>query len=223
MGLIVGPVMAVAFFAIEPGGPFIDSAGPDDAAARVTALASNAGLARVAGLGVPLGLLLMLYGLSGINRVIRQDTTVAALSRFGVLGMTLGGFGWMLASGLNHVIAKTDLASESEMQVATALFQVDLGITIVSFMAVALGFLAFSLDVSTMSPRGFHKVAALVIAAVSAICLAALIIGQVGSNADMITLARACYLPWTVWSVMLGVAFLQDGELARTIEAGEPA
>ena len=170
-----------------------------------------------------LGLVLMLYGLVGVTRVVRQDTTVGALARLGLLGMALGGFGWVLASGLNLVMAQTDLASASEMQAAEALFQADLGITIVCGMAVAGGFVAFSLGVATMSPRGPHKVAALVIAAVSLLCLAALVIGHAGQDATMISVARACYVPWTIWTVALGIAFLRGSELARTIEQGEPA
>ena len=68
--LIVGPVLALLFFLLQPGGMLIDSVESTDSIGRVQALASNATMAHVAALMVPLGLIVMIYGLTGLNRLI---------------------------------------------------------------------------------------------------------------------------------------------------------
>ncbi len=42
LALIVGPVLAVVFFLLEPGALLVDRADSSDAIASITALASNA-------------------------------------------------------------------------------------------------------------------------------------------------------------------------------------
>ena len=95
LGMIVGPLLALSFFALEPGATFIDSADPSDHEAVVTALASNQFLAHLTALLVPIGLLLMVYGLAGVNRVIQVERTATALARLGILAMTVGAIGWI--------------------------------------------------------------------------------------------------------------------------------
>ena len=115
LALIVGPVLALLFFVLEPGGMLIDTAASSDAAGKVTALASNASMAHVVALMVPFGLLLMLYGLAGINRAIVEDDNAAAVSRFGILSMTVGGFGWIISEGTTHILAETRIESEQAL------------------------------------------------------------------------------------------------------------
>lgn len=216
VGLMVGPVLALLFFLLEPGGVIIDPAASGDAVAVITALASNRGLAHATSLGIPLGLVMMLYGLAGINRVIREERMAAALSRLGILCMTVGAIGWILASGLNHVIAETQIGVEGAIQQAIPLHKVDSGVTIISGMMVSAGFIAFSLGLSAIYPPGFGKIAARVITAVSVLALIAFIIGHTGPSQTMVSVARACYFPWVLWSVYLGVGFLRGAGLPQT-------
>lgn len=215
LGLIVGPVLALLFFLLEPGSLLIDPAEPGDAVATITAMATNQTMAHISGIVVPLSLVLMLYGLTGINRVIQQEKMAAALSRLGTLCITVGAIGWVLTSGMNHVLAQTRIDAEQALQQAIAVYKADSGVTIISSMAVAAGILAFSLGLSALYPPGFHKIAALVIAAVSILALVALIIGHIGPNPDMILVSRACYFPWVVWIVFLGVGFLRGTGLPQ--------
>ena len=212
-GLIVGPILALAFFLLEPGALIFDPAEFGDADATVRALASNAAIAHTSALFVPLGLVLMLYGLNGISRAIGGDTMAAALSRLGILCMTVGVFGWILGSGLAHVIAATDLGSAQELERAITLYHVDSAVAILSTMAVASGFLGLNLGLAALFPPGRRKIAAAVVAAVSLVCLVALIIGHNVSDPGMITVARLCYFPWVAWTAALGVGFLQGREL----------
>lgn len=214
LGMIAGPALALVFFLLEPGGMIFDPAPSDDPVGNITALASNATMAHVTALGVPLGLILMLYGLAGINRVM-EESTAAAMSRLGIMFMMVGAFGWIISSGLNHVLATTELASEQAIQTAIAIYKVDSGLTVMSGIAVASGFLTFNLGMAAMFPSGGLRIGAVVIAAVSLVALIALIIGQTTQNETMFMVSRACYFPWVVWSIVLGVKFFEGGEFTR--------
>lgn len=213
LGLVVGPVLALIFFAIEPGGMFIQPADSTDPAATITAVASNPGIARVTALMVPLGLILMLYGLSGISRVMRPDTMAAALSRLGILFMNVGAFGWILTSGLTFILTRTQLDAAHALESAIPIYMVDSGMGMLSSLAVASGFMAFNLGLSAIYPPGPLRITALAIAAVSVICLIAVIIGNSVPDRTMITVSRICYFPWVAWSVVLGVRFLKGRSL----------
>ena len=213
LGLVVGPVLALVFFAIEPGGMFVQPADSTDPAATITSVASNPGIARVTALMVPLGLILMLYGLSGISRVMRPDTMAAAWSRLGILFMNVGAFGWILTSGLTYILTRTQLDSAQGLESAIPIYMVDSGMGMLSSMAVAAGFMAFNLGLSAIYPPGPLRITALAIAAVSVVCLIAVIIGNSIPDRTMITVSRICYFPWVAWSVVLGVRFLKGRSL----------
>lgn len=214
--LIVGPILALLFFLLQPGGMLIDSAVSTDPIGRIRALASNAGLAHGSGLLVPIGLLVMLYGLTGLNRliVLVEDDSASALSRFGILSATVGGFGWIISYGMIHILAETSIESADAVQAAVPVELASSGITFISSIAVSLGIMALSLGLSARDPVGFNKIAALVIFVVSAISVVALIIGQSGPNEGMVTLARLCYFPWVLWSITLGTRFLKAVSLS---------
>lgn len=124
LALIVGPVLALLFFLLEPGGILIDPVEPGDAVGGVTALASNTALAHLSSLLVPLGLVLMLFGLAGINRVTQGEGMSVGLSRLGILCMVIGGIGWILSAGFSHVLAETAMDSEAIGQ-AIPVYRVD--------------------------------------------------------------------------------------------------
>lgn len=216
LGLIVGPVLAFLFFLLEPGGILIDPVETGDAVGAFTALASNPTLAHVSSLLVPLSLVLMLFGLAGISRVTQGERMSGGLSRLGILCMTIGATGWILTTGLNHVLAETVMESDLAMQQAISVYRVDSGLTIISSMVGTAGVLAFSLGVSAIFPRAFGKTASLVIAAVSTLALIAFIIGHTGPSPDMIRVARACYFPWVAWIAFLGVRFLKGSGFPQT-------
>lgn len=209
LGLMVGPVLALVFFLLEPGGLLIEPAASGDSVAIVTAMASNPVMARIAALVVPLGLVLLVYGLTGISRVMHPDSTAAALSRLGILCMNVGVFGWIITSGLIFVFTRTALDVEQQMQSAITVYLVDSGLGIVSSMAVAAGFLMFNLGLSALYTQRVLRAAALLVAAVSLVSLLALIIGHNVDAPALITVSRLCYFPWVVWSAVLGARLLQ--------------
>ena len=212
--LMVGPAMALVFFLVEPGGLLVDPVDTTDSAGKITALASNPFLAHVSGLLVPLGLLLLLYGISGVSRVTTGPDFAAAGTRFGLLSATVGGVGWILVNGFDHLLARTRISSAEALEAAIPLYQVGLGITMISGIAVSLGLLVLSLSLASRERSGFHRIAALVIAVVSAFSVVALIIGYSVPDETMIALGRACYFPWVIWFIILGSKFLKAGRPA---------
>lgn len=214
LALIVGPVLALASFLIEPGGILIDPADTTDTLGSITAYVSNPVISRISALMVPLGLLAMLYGLSSIQQAIHDESIGDALSRFGILCMTLATFGWVFVRGLILILTNTEIGADADTDVALPdTYDVMIGITRISGLAAALGFLSFSLGLSTRDPLGFHKIAALVIAAISILSLASLIVGIFAPSQleNMVSIARLCYFPWVIWSAILGIGFIRRG------------
>ena len=213
-GLIVGPTTALLFFLLEPGALVIDPAEFGDADATVRALASNAAIAHTSALVVPLGLVLMLYGLNGINRTIGGDSMAAALSR---LGHPLHDGGRVrldprIRAGPRHRRDGSGLragggAGRSRCTTWTRPSRSS------RRWRVAAGFLGLNLGLWALFPSGTRKVVALAVAAISVVCLVSLIIGHNLSEPGLITVSRACYFPWVAWTAALGVGFLQGRDL----------
>ena len=61
LSLIVGPVLALVFYFLAPGGLLIDAADPADAAANIAATLGNTGLAHITAFVIPLGLIILFY------------------------------------------------------------------------------------------------------------------------------------------------------------------
>ena len=205
--LILGPVLAIVFFLIQPGGLLIESADPSDPVASITAVASNAALSNITALVIPLGLIMSIFGLYVVQAGVRDNGVGDALSRAGLTLIVIGNIGWVMTQGLTFVMA--DAQNPQALQATVPVYSVKAGITLVSGLAVALGFLAFSLALSTRDD--FNRIAAWIVAVASIIALVSLIIGISDSSQVETTMliVRICYIPWVIWSVMLGVNLLK--------------
>ena len=88
--LVIGPLLALGFFLIEPGGLLIDRADTTDAVAAITAKASNTELTHLTSLVVPFGLALLLFGFIVLQAgAIREGGGIGA-ALLAVLLMGLG-------------------------------------------------------------------------------------------------------------------------------------
>ena len=96
--LIVGPVLALVFFSLQPGSLLIESAEPSNPVASIRAFASNAALTNVTGLAVALGLVMTTVGLYVLQSGVRDGGTGDALSRAGLILIVFGNVGWVLDS-----------------------------------------------------------------------------------------------------------------------------
>lgn len=220
VALMIGPILALSFFLLEPGGVLIDTKESTDHMGKVTAFAENSALAHVVALVVPLGLVLTLYGFAGLHRVIDKNDLFDGMARLGIASLIIGGVGWIMVQGLAHVMANTDLGSESEVSAALSLYSVDVGLTLISSLAVSLGLIAFSAGVAMEEEPGIHRILALVITAVSIVSVVALIIGHTQADETMVAIGRACYFPWVIWMALLGARLLNpDAARAEEMQA----
>ncbi len=169
--LIVGPVLAFVFFLIQPGVLFIERADPTDGMASVAALSSNGALTNLTALVAPLGLVMTVFGIYVVQTGLRGNGSGDALSRSALALILTGNVGWVMSSGLLFSLAG---AEDAAGPVAQAVFAVRSGITLVSSVAVALGFGLFAVALSTR--EDFNKIAALIVAAVSIVSLLGFII-----------------------------------------------
>lgn len=208
ISLIVGPVLALVFWLIQPGGAIIDSADPANAQESIMAFVSNSGLAKATGLIIPVGLILFLYGIFTIQGNIRGNGNGDALSRLGAGIILIAVIGWVSTSALGNVIAGTDLQSAAEVTAAGSIFAAASGINVMSGLLGALGFLLFSLALSTRDD--FKQIPALVIALASAVGLAAGLWGGLDSAQLETTqlISAVVYLLTTIWSITLGLDLL---------------
>ena len=209
LSLIVGPALAFVCFLFQPGGVLFNNALMDNASATIVALERYHTYAIVSSIGIALGLILALYGQIALLRSLRSCPSDEALSQLGLLFLAVGAVGWVEMQGLNLEMAETSLEYAPSLQSAAAVFRVEFGISLIAGLAVALGFLLFSLGLASRDE--FNRIAAGIIAVVSVIALASQIIGISVAPllSTMIQISRICYVFWAIWSVSLGVGLLR--------------
>ena len=207
LALIAGPVLSIVFFLLQPGGLLIDNADSSDAVASITSFASNSTLTIVTSMVIALGLLLIVFGFYAVQKITRSNGIGDALSQFGLLALIIGAFGWIVAQGIHVALADADL---QDLNAWVPVYSVYAGITLMSAIAVSLGFLTFSLALSTRDD--FNKIVALVVSIVSVVAFVCFIAAAVvpEQTDTMILIGRICYFPWTIWGILLGLDLLKS-------------
>lgn len=209
--IIVGPIVALIGYFLQPGGMLIDAADPANAQASMVAITSNAGLSQVTGFLIAIGLVIFLYGLFVVQENLRGDGNGDALSRYGSLLFFVGILGWVTSTALSNTIAGSDLQVAGEAAAAGALYAATLGIGTTSGVMAGLGFLALALAISTRDD--YNKVFALVAAVVAVVTVAVTLIGGIDST-QLQTLAPIlgiCFLIHLAWSITLGIGLINKG------------
>ncbi len=207
--LALGPVLSIISFLLQPGGLFVEPVYASNVGGSITALASNPVLSNITAFGIALGLALTLYGWFVIQRVVRDGGPGDALTQLAVVILAIGSIGWILDSGLTFVMADTDLQNPQSVGVSVAVYAVGSALTLVSGLAIALGFLLLGLALSTRDE--FNTIGAFLAAVVSAVALVSLVLGISSSSLldNMLTVARVCYFGWVLWAVSLGVVLFR--------------
>jgi hypothetical protein len=204
LSLIVGPVLALVFYFLAPGGLLIDAADPADAAANIGATLANTGLAHITAFVIPLGLIVLFYGVHTLAGSLRGGNG-EALSGYSVILWLLATVGWVLTAALTHVIAG-DVGPA-----AGALYAISLGVGQMSSVLFALAALTLSLAISTRDD--FNKITAYVIAVVSVVILVTAIIGGMDKTQLELTnqIGGIGYMIFTLWSITLGLTLVKKG------------
>ena len=208
--LIVGPLLALGFFLIEPGGLLIESADSTDAVAGIMAKSANTALAHLTSTVVPFGLALMLFGYIVLQAgAIREGGGIGA-ALLAVVFLGIGTIVWGLTQAFNHPISEIDVASAESMAVGLALSEVQSAGRVLGGLFAASGFLVLGLS-PWMRGRSNVLVANGVVL-FSLIALVAQVLGifVVDLRLEGTTIARACYFIWVAWSVYLGVQLIKS-------------
>ena len=119
-----------------------------------------------------------------------------------------------MGAGAGAELALADAQGPQTVQTMVPVYTVRSGIVTISGVAIALGFLLFSLALSTRDD--FNKIAARIVALASLVAMVSFIVAVSATSMydTAISIARACYLAWTVWPIMLGVGLLKSGASA---------
>ena len=208
LSLALGPLVAFIFFLLQPGRLLIDSADISSPVDSVMAAAGNAVMSNITAMVISLGLIATVYGFYVLQNRVGTSGNGKALAQFGFLLLLIGNIGWFLAQGFTFMLA--DAQSEREVASAASVYATQSGIILLSGLAIAVGYMLFSLALSTRAD--FNKLAALIVALVSAVVLVCYIIGISANDQldTMITIARYCYIVWVLWPIMLGLNLFMD-------------
>ena len=193
LSLIVGPVLALVAFALQPGALFIDSADISDGAAQIAASAGNADLANWMTFLVVVGLVLTLHGLQAF-----QSDNDDNLAQFAFTMIAVGILGWIFAQALTLMMAD-----------GHNVYAVKSGLVLMSAIPLSLGIAIHSYALSNRDD--FTRIIAWIVAAASLVALVTYTIGILDNSQldDMIMIARICYIAWAVWFVLLGLEGLK--------------
>ena len=212
--LVIGPLLALGFFLLEPGGLLIDRADSTDAVAGITARASNTALTHLTTLIVPFGLAIMLFGFIVLQAgAIRESGGIGA-ALLAVVFLGIGTLLWGITQALNHPISEINVSSAESLSVGLVLSEVQSACRVVGGLFAAAAFLVLGLS-PWMRARS-NMLAANGIVVVSLIALVGQIIGifVIDLRLEGTTIARACYFVWVAWSVYLGVQLIKSSENA---------
>jgi len=200
--LILGPLTALIFWLIAPGGAIVDAADPADAQASIGAILGNAGLAKTSFMLTTLGIMALIVGIIAKQATIKGNGE--ALARAALPLIVIAGAGIALANGIGLVIAGDVGAA------AGALYALNIGVNTVFGALLALGLLLLALAISTGEKE--NKIFALIVAAAALVSLVCQVIGGSDTSQLETTLMinGVVYVIFTLWSVMLGLNLLKE-------------
>ena len=216
--LILGPVITLVFYFLQPGVAIIDVANPAKAAEALPAIINNATLSKITSVAIPIGLLVFVYGIISFQKHISTNGNGDALSRYGALFILVGVLGWITGLGANLAIAgatvpATPIPAEAIPGIIGAygvLYAMTLGIGTVSGVVAAAGFLALTLAVYTRDD--FNKNFALVAAIAAVVQIVTVIIGGVDSDQLqlMSNIGGVIFLIHAAWLITVGLKLIKQ-------------
>ena len=201
MCLIIGPVMALIFYLLQPG-MIIAQANPADYKASMEAIQNQALLASLCALVIPLGLIMWLYGI----RTLSDSGETGAWGRFGVQFIFISVIGWVVSVALWHSIAGAADAGAD----ATAAYTVSAAVNNMANVIAPVGVLLLSLSLS--SREGINKILSYIVA-ITALASAAIGIMTLldPTMAEMsANIGGVSYVIWTIWFILGGLTLIKQ-------------
>ena len=215
LSLIFGPIIAFVFFLIEPGALFIDSADVSDSVGSIKAKSANAALTNVTNIAIILGLSLILSGLYALMRNVTLQGNGKALVQMGFFMIFVGLTGWILAGGIDFILA--DAQTSDQIGGSVPVYYAGSALVYAGGIALGLGGFIFALGLSTRDD--FNRIISLLAALVSLAVMVFFVIAILhnGGRDTFITLARGFYVLLVIWYGYLGFRLMNrpDPDLWR--------
>ena len=206
LSLIFGPIIAFVFFLIEPGGMLIDSAEVSDAVGTITAKSANAALTNVTNIAIILGLALILSGLYALMRNVTLQGNGKALAQMGFFMILVGLTGWILAGGVDFVLA--DAQTSDQISGSVPVYHAGSALFYAGGIALGFGGFIFALGLSTR--EDYNRIVSLLAALVSLAVMVFFILAVLANDGGdaFITLARGSYVLLVIWYGYLGLGLM---------------
>ena len=207
LSLIFGPIIAFVFFLIEPGGLLIDSVEGSDAVGSITAKGSNAALTNVTNIAIILGLTLILSGLYALMRNVTLQGNGKALVQMGFFMILVGLTGWILAGGMDFILAD----AQTSEQIAGSVPVYYVGSALLYAGGIALGFGGFIFALGLSTRDDFNRIVSLLAALVSLAVMVFFMVAILSNDSrdTFISLARSFYVLLVIWYGYLGVGLMK--------------
>ena len=207
LSLIFGPLIAFVFFLIEPGGLLIDSADVSDAVGSIKAKGDNAALTNVTNIGIILGLALILSGLYALMRNVTLQGNGKALVQMGFFMVFVGLSGWILAGGMDFILA--DAQTSDQISGSVPVYYAGSALLYAGGITLGFGGFIFALGLSTR--EDFNGTIALLAALVSLAVMIFFVIAILNNDGrdTFITLARGFYVLLVIWYGYLGFGLMK--------------
>ena len=206
LSLIFGPIIAFVFFLIEPGGLLIDSAKVSDAVGSIKAKGSNAALTNVTNIAIILGISLILSGLYALMRNVTLQGNGKALVQMGFFMIFVGLTGWILAGGIDFILA--DAQTSEQIAGSVPVYYAGSALFYAGGIALGFGGFIFALGLST---RDDHNQIISLLAALASLAVMVFFMLAILNNDGrdtFITVARSFYVLLVIWYGYLGVGLM---------------
>ncbi len=206
LSLIFGPIIAFVFFLIEPGGLLIDNAKVSDAVGSITSKGANAALTNVTNIAIILGLALILSGLYALMRNVTLQGNGKALVQMGFFVIFVGTTGWILAGGIDFILA--DAQTSDQISGSVPVYHAGLALFYAGGIMFGFGGFIFALGLSTRDD--FNQIVSLLAALISLAVMVFFVIAILSNDGldTFITLARSCYVLLVIWYGYLGIGLM---------------
>ena len=196
--LIIGPVIALISYFIQPGGVLMigGTADPTKSAEVIKILTENSALGIITGLLVPLGLITLLSGIMYFVQSM-EGGNGHALARTGLPFLFIAIVGWSITSGMGVGISM-GLITEG------AISDLFFAINIPSTMLFGFGGILIALGASTREElnSNLSLVAAL---AATVVFITAFVVAFAPEQANTINIVTGiCFIIYTIWSIIIG-------------------
>ncbi len=205
LSLIFGPIIAVVFFLIEPGGLLIDSVDVSDAVGSITAKGANAVLTNVTNIAIILSLAVILSGLYALMRNVTLQGNGKALAQMGFF-IILVGLSWILSGGIDFILAEAQTSDQIRERVSIY----HAGSALVDAGGIALGFGGFIFALGLSTRDEFNRIISLLAALISLAVMVFFMIAILYNDGrdTFITLARGFYVLLVIWYGYLGFGLM---------------